>query len=60
MKLWKIGLLSVIIGGLLNAILIQNDIGGILRELMRFVILSGFAILLVGIFKSFTKKPIDK
>lgn len=51
MKLWKVGLLAVIIGGLINAILIQNEIGGIMREFMRLVVLSGVGMFIFGIFK---------
>lgn len=61
MKLWQIGLLIVIFGGLLNAILIQNNIGGLVRELMRLVILTGFGILIVSAFKVVAKpKPKGK
>jgi len=61
MKFGRIGLLIVILGGLINAILIQNNIGGLLRELMRLVILSGFGMLIVGLVKSIGKsKPKDK
>lgn len=49
MKLWKIGLLTVIIGGLINAILIKNEIGGIIRELMRLFILSGIGLFIFGL-----------
>ena len=56
MKLWQTGLLTIIISGLVNAVLIQNEIGGVLRELMRLTVLAGFALLVVGIFKALGKK----
>ena len=49
MKLWKIGLLTFILGGLLNAVLIKNEIGGIVRELIRLIILTGVALFIGGI-----------
>lgn len=51
MKLWKKGLLIVIIGGLINTILMKNGIGGIGRELARLSILIGFAIFFIGLFR---------
>lgn len=50
-KLWKIGLLTVLLGGLVNAVLMQNQIGGLIRELTRLTIWIGFFLLIFGIFK---------
>ena len=56
MKLWKIGILTVILGGLINAILIQNHIGGFPREGMRLVILIGVFVFLFGSIRAFRRK----
>ncbi|HNV86830.1 MAG TPA: hypothetical protein PKL97_07720 [Candidatus Omnitrophota bacterium] len=56
MKLWKMGIFTVVIGGLINAILIQNHIGGFPREGMRLVILIGIFVFLFGLIQAFRKK----
>ncbi len=56
LKLWQVGLIVFILGGLVNAVLIRAGIGGLLRELMRLVILSGLGIFIFGLVKNFQKK----
>jgi hypothetical protein len=51
MPLWKIGLIVFIAAGVVNAVLINLDIGGLIRELARLSILTGLVLLVVGIFK---------
>lgn len=51
MKLWQKGLLTILIGGLINAALIKYEIAGVIRELMRLVILAGFGVLVFGLIK---------
>ena len=56
LKLWQVGLIVFILGGLVIAVLIRAGIGGLLRELMRLVILSGLGIFIFGLVKNFQKK----
>ncbi len=51
MKLWQKGLLVFLIGGIINAVLIKYGVGGIVRELMRLVILAGLGIMIYGFIK---------
>ena len=56
MKLWQTGLALLIIGIAINSQLIMYDIGGLLRELARFAIISGLITFVVGLFKNKSKK----
>ena len=49
MTLWQIGLIIFIAGGVLNAILINLEVGGLFRELTRLLILSGLVIFVIGL-----------
>jgi hypothetical protein len=49
MKLWQIGLILFIAGGIVNAVLINLEIGGLIRELARLLILSHIVIFVVGL-----------
>ena len=51
MKLWQIGFVVVLIGGLVNGALIHFGIGGIFRELARLSVLIGIVILIAGAVK---------
>ena len=51
MTLWQIGLLIFILGGVINAVLVHFDIGGVPRELTRLFILSGLVLLVAGLIK---------
>ena len=51
MKLWQIGLLVVIITSVVNGFLVKYEVGGIIRELARLVILLGLGLLIYGLFK---------
>ena len=51
MTLWQKGLLIFFISGLINTVLINANVGGIPRELMRLMILMGLAIFIVGLFR---------
>ena len=51
MKLWQIGLLVFIVGGLINTVLMNAGIGGLLRELARLSVLVGLVLLAVGLIK---------
>ncbi len=55
LKLWQIGLVVFILGGLVNAIFIHAGIGGLLREIARLTILAGLGILILGIVWNFRK-----
>lgn len=50
-NLWVIGLIVVLVGSLLNGILIRGGIGGVIRELMRLVILAGVFLLIFGLIR---------
>lgn len=54
-RLWVIGLLIFICGGVINGQLITHHIGGLLREGMRLIILIGLAIFFYGLFLKFQK-----
>lgn len=49
--IWKIGLIIFVLAGLSNAVLIKYSIGGILREGMRLMILTGIAVFVIGLIK---------
>jgi len=51
MKLWQIGLLVFVLAAFLNGVLINFHIGGILRELMRLVVLIGLLTFIIGLMK---------
>jgi len=51
MKLWQKGLIIFIVGGVINTILIQAEIGGILRELARLSVIVGLGVLVFGLIK---------
>jgi hypothetical protein len=55
-SLWLIGLVLVLAASFLNGILISQNIGGLLRESARFVILIGIFILALGLILQFKKK----
>lgn len=48
-KLIKLGILILIVTGLINAILINSNIGGIVRELVRLTIVAGLATIVFGL-----------
>jgi len=56
MKLWHLGLLIVLLASLLNGLLVQYQIGGLLREFMRLLILTGLALFCFGLIQSFRRK----
>ena len=56
MKLWHLGLLLVLLASLLNGLLIQYQITGLLREFMRLLILTGLVLFLLGLIQSFRRK----
>ncbi len=49
-KFVKLGIIILIIAGLINAILVNSNIGGMVREMTRFTILAGLAIVVFGLF----------
>jgi hypothetical protein len=51
MTLWKFGLILLIAGGTINAVLINLEIGGILRELTRLSIIVGFILFVFGLLR---------
>ena len=56
MTLWQIGLLIFILSGVVNAVLVHFDIGGLIREFIRLLILSGLVTLVIGLVKRKNKK----
>ncbi len=50
-RLLIIGFVIVVLGSLTNGFFVVNNVGGIPRELMRFTIIGGILIILLGIFK---------
>jgi len=51
MRVWQWGLILVVGVGLVNGLLVSNNIGGVIRELMRLAILVGFGLLLYGLIR---------
>lgn len=49
-KIIKLGIIILIITGSINAILVNTNIEGIVREFARFAIVVGLAVLLFGLF----------
>src|SRR3989338_6732481 len=56
MTLWQIGLIIFIAGGVLNAILINLEDGGLFRELTRLLILSDLVIFFIFLITHKKKK----
>ncbi|GEM_PF-4490933 len=54
-RLLIIGIFIVVLGSLTNGFLVVNNVGGIPRELMRFTIIVGVLLVLLGIFKKSNK-----
>jgi len=52
----KIGILFFIIGGLVNTVLMKNNIAGIPRDLIRMVTLIGLIMIPIGIASKITVK----
>lgn len=52
---WELGLIVILIGSLINGLLIRADVGGLIRELMRLVIIFGIIIFVLGIGRRFRK-----
>lgn len=52
----KIGVLLFIFGGLVNTILMKNNITGIPRDLVRLMTLMGLILIPIGIIRKFIKK----
>jgi len=55
-RLWLIGLAIVLVASFINGIFIRQEIGGLAREAMRFVILAGIALFGYGLIQKFRKK----
>lgn len=51
MKLWQVGLIIVLVGSLTNGLLVSFNIGGLVREGMRLVIIIGMGLLVFGLIK---------
>jgi hypothetical protein len=51
MTLWQIGLIIFIASGVINTVLMNLEIGGILRELTRLSVLVGLVLFAVGLFR---------
>lgn len=49
-KITKAGIITVIIAGLINSILVNIGIEGMVREVARLSIIAGIVILLFGLF----------
>jgi len=49
----KMGVLLIIFGGLINVILLQNNINGLVRESTRFSVLAGVALVVVSLVQKF-------
>lgn len=54
-NLWMIGLLIIVVGSAANGLLVQNDVGGIIREMMRVIILLGTGLFFFGIIQKLKK-----
>lgn len=52
----KAGILLFIFGGLINTILMKNNVTGIPRDLMRLIIIIGLVLIPIGIIRKFAKK----
>lgn len=56
MKLWQKGLIVFIIGLVLNTILMNLGVGGLLRELTRLTAIVGLILLIIGLFSLLRRK----
>lgn len=54
--LWLIGLILVVAASVINGQLISHQIGGIIRDLFRLLILIGLALFLIGMFQKLIRK----
>ncbi len=50
-RLLIIGIVIAVLGSLTNGFFVVNNVGGILREFMRFTIIVGILLVLLGILK---------
>lgn len=49
MKLWKKGLIVIVAGIVINTLLMNLGVGGIIRDLVRLSVLVGLGMLLIGL-----------
>ena len=52
---WELGLIIILVGSLINGLLIRAEVGGLIRELMRLVIIFGIIVFILGIVRLFRK-----